>query len=350
MSNVDICYQNKIIHLSDYGLTASVLSEPFISIKEIFNFDNNDLIVVLRAGIVSNEQIQKRLINQIGSIKNKGRCYFFIEDLFTVEKFELELIDKISKKLNIDPVIFHCEKNNDTEYFDWYVSSYVLSIKDYPVITTDFSKKICCFNRRFTDYRYLASAFLSNYKEDTIVTQHYSLLEIGKSSIDIDKLDARLNLKTGIDFLRLQEKIKNSNDPVNVDYTSPEAITELIKLTQDCFCSLITESKFHSAMPNFSEKTLRAIISGRPFVLLAPVGTLQLLKDLGFKTFSRFWDESYDLEQDSTKRFEKVMFVVKEILEKENLDIEPMMSVLEHNQKQLGSIPKRMYQLLNQRP
>jgi hypothetical protein len=44
------------------------------------------------------------------------------------------------------------------------------------------------------------------------------------------------------------------------------------------------------------------------------------------------------------------MFVVKEILEKENLDIEPMMPLLEYNQQQLGSIPKRMYRLLNQRP
>jgi hypothetical protein len=328
------------------------ISRTFKSINNLFCFGDNDIVIVIRAGAVYNEKIYSKILNSINQIANKNHLHFFMEDLFTTptNSPEVELMTNISKYFNLEYTIYHCEKNSVTKYFDWFVAESVIELIERPRIHQQFSKKICCFNRRYTDYRYLASAFLSNYVNDVSLTQHYSLPAVENNLINVDQLDSKLNIQTGLAILNGQGRINDYHIPVCVDYTSEKAREKLIKITQDCFCSLITESKFHSDMPNFSEKTLRAIISGRPFVLLAPVGTLQLLKDLGFKTFSRFWDESYDLETDSTKRFEKVMFIIKEILEKEHLDIEPMMPILEHNQKHLGSIPKQMYQLLNQRP
>lgn len=43
-----------------------------------------------------------------------------------------------------------------------------------------------------------------------------------------------------------------------------------------------------------TEKTYKAIVSQRPFILFAPSGSLELLKKEGFKTFDSFIDESYD--------------------------------------------------------
>jgi hypothetical protein len=352
MAVVDIFYQDKIIQIDPTSVSVNSISGPFISIKNLFRFGSNDVVIVIRANAVSNEKIYHKTLNHINQIKDKTHLYFFIEDLFTTETNipELVFIKKVSDYFKLHYTVYHCEQNTFTKYFDWYVADSVLSLTELPSIHQFFSKKICCLNRRYTDYRYLASAFLSNYANHVSLTQHYSLPTVENSLIDIDQLDYKLQIKTGLSVLHGQGRINNYQTPVDVDYTSKQSSDKLIAITQDCFCSLVTESKFHSNMPNFSEKTLRAIVSGRPFVLLAPAGTLQLLKDLGFKTFSRYWDESYDLEQDSTKRFEKVMFVVKDILENENLDIEPMMPLLEYNQKQLGSIPKRMYRLLNQRP
>ncbi len=352
MAVVDIFHQDKVTQINSDSVSVSPISGPYISIKNLFRFGLNDVVIVIRANAVSNEKIYHKTLNHINQITDKKHLHFFIEDLFTTETNipELNFIKKVSGYFKLEHTVYHCEKNNFTKYFDWYVADSVLSLTELPNIHQFFSKKICCFNRRYTDYRYLASAFLSNYPNHVSLTQHYSLPTVENSLIDIDQLDYKLQIKTGLSILHGQGRINNYQTPVDVDYTSKQASDKLIAITQDSFCSLVTESKFHSTMPNFSEKTLRAIISGRPFVLLAPAGTLQVLKDLGFKTFSRYWDESYDLEQDATKRFEKVMFVVKEILEKENLDIEPMMPLLEYNQQQLGSIPKRMYRLLNQRP
>jgi hypothetical protein len=352
MATVDIFYQNTMKQIDSDKVSVSHLPKTFKSIDNLFNFGLTDVVVVIRAGAVYNKKIYSKILNNINQIENKKHLHFFMEDLFTTptNSPEMELMTNISKYFNLEYTIYHCEKNNFTKYFDWFIAERVIELTERPRIHQRFSKKVCCFNRRYTDYRYLASAFLSNYANDVSLTQHYSLSTVENSAINIEQLDNKLNIKTGLAILQGKERINDYQIPVEVGYTSWIARWRLIKTTQDSFCSLVTESKFHSTMPNFSEKTLRAIISGRPFILLAPAGTLQLLKDLGFKTFSRYWDESYDLELDPTKRFEKVMFVVKEILEKEHLDIEPMLPILEHNQQHLGSIPKQMYRLLNQRP
>ena len=44
--------------------------------------------------------------------------------------------------------------------------------------------------------------------------------------------------------------------------------------------------------------------------MVAPPYTLVALKSLGYKTFDRWWDESYDLEEDHTLRMQKIFKVI----------------------------------------
>jgi hypothetical protein len=53
------------------------------------------------------------------------------------------------------------------------------------------------------------------------------------------------------------------------------------------------ETVFQYPYPYLTEKTFRAIIHKRPFVILGAVHSLKLLQDLGFKTFSNFWSEEW---------------------------------------------------------
>jgi hypothetical protein len=41
--------------------------------------------------------------------------------------------------------------------------------------------------------------------------------------------------------------------------------------------------------------------------------SLSKLRELGFKTFDKWWNESYDLETNFTRRFEKIVEVMEEI-------------------------------------
>jgi hypothetical protein len=71
--------------------------------------------------------------------------------------------------------------------------------------------------------------------------------------------------------------------------------------------------------------------------------TLKLLKQVGFKTFSDFWDESYDQEMNNEHRLLKILnlidyidtFTLSELTELKK----QMVPVLEHNYNVLRSLP-----------
>jgi hypothetical protein len=50
-----------------------------------------------------------------------------------------------------------------------------------------------------------------------------------------------------------------------------------------------------------------------PFVLVSTANSLEYLRGYGFKTFDSIWDESYDIEQDDTKRLVKIADLLKQL-------------------------------------
>lgn len=56
-----------------------------------------------------------------------------------------------------------------------------------------------------------------------------------------------------------------------------------------------------------SEKTIKCLITGMPFVVVATPHFLKHLRELGFHTYGGLWDESYDNELDPTKRIDKIV-------------------------------------------
>jgi len=62
-----------------------------------------------------------------------------------------------------------------------------------------------------------------------------------------------------------------------------------------------------------TEKTARPILSMVPFVLLSSPFSLKNLQNKGFKTFNKWWNESYDNEIDVNKRIDKVFDVFEYI-------------------------------------
>jgi hypothetical protein len=65
--------------------------------------------------------------------------------------------------------------------------------------------------------------------------------------------------------------------------------------------SVVLETVFDQRI-HLTEKTLRPIACGHPFILVAGAGSLALMQHYGFKTFSPYINEEYDLEQDPTRR------------------------------------------------
>ena len=108
------------------------------------------------------------------------------------------------------------------------------------------------------------------------------------------------------------------------------------------YFNIVCETSCHSDYTFITEKTLRPIINLQPFIIFGNPYTLKSLKELGFKTFDKWVDESYDLEINTNKRFE---LAYNEILKISKLDIDEiheiyfdMFEVLEHNFNNLVKI------------
>lgn len=101
----------------------------------------------------------------------------------------------------------------------------------------------------------------------------------------------RCNLEDFVEYNDLPASASADYDAV--DYSS-------------CGIEVVLETLFDDTRQHLTEKTLRPIATGCPFILAATPGSLEYLKNYGFKTFSDYIDESYDKIQDPVKRLKAI--------------------------------------------
>jgi hypothetical protein len=104
---------------------------------------------------------------------------------------------------------------------------------------------------------------------------------------------------------------------------------------QDSLIYVPTETVYFGRRTHITEKTFKAIALEMPFVLVAPAGSLEYLREYGFQTFAGIFDESYDVETDDILRVEKVVKLLKDLdglSVQERRDIhQACLSAVEHN-------------------
>ena len=91
----------------------------------------------------------------------------------------------------------------------------------------------------------------------------------------------------------------------SADYDSSDYVQTAIEVVLE---TVFDDTKWH-----LTEKTLRPIACGHPFILVGTPGSLQYLKRYGFQTFGKYIDESYDSIQDPVQRLEAVVKLMQSI-------------------------------------
>jgi hypothetical protein len=104
---------------------------------------------------------------------------------------------------------------------------------------------------------------------------------------------------------------------------------------QDSLVYVPTETVYFGRRLHLTEKTFKAIALEMPFVMVAPAGSLEYLREYGFQTFASVLDESYDLEIDDLKRVERVVKLLADlsaltVQERQQLH-RHMLPMVEHN-------------------
>jgi len=77
--------------------------------------------------------------------------------------------------------------------------------------------------------------------------------------------------------------------------------------------SLIVETEAELEEYHVTEKTLKCLILGHPFIVMGTPKFLNFLHNMGFKTYSSMFDESYDNIMDLESRMDAVINLVKEV-------------------------------------
>ena len=88
-----------------------------------------------------------------------------------------------------------------------------------------------------------------------------------------------------------------------------------VKAHLDCFFNIVTETLFDDQSIFLTEKTYKPIYMCQPFIIFGNPHSLKKLKELGYKTFDKWWDESYDDEMDVNLRFQKIVIILEKITE-----------------------------------
>lgn len=176
-------------------------------------------------------------------------------------------------------------------------------------------KLLLMWNRRYRPHRLQLAALLE--KNNLIDRSYISLPDCHVESPSIlfsDEID-RMNLVNQFAHMGLeQQHIDNLASKLPLVLDGEEDIVQMCSdegnvnrpYYQNSLISLVTETNFYNNEVTLTEKSFKPLKEKHPFILVGVPGCLQGMRDLGYQTFSEFWDESYDTIREPLVRMRKI--------------------------------------------
>lgn len=290
---------------------------------------------------------------------------------------EFDMIERWCSKHNCKFKIFTNEYHmlealQQTRYANWAIYPLdtfslgycFLNREPWDGLNMDIEHKVNCFTYRWDQHRNLAVSFIHNVFGDQPITHYHDTENV------IDKFSFK-NSKHYNTLLQGRKSL-NSIVPVSVDINNTQkvnmqthrlpAINAINSISEhsagleeyyrNSFVTLACETNYEYPWGQISEKTLDPIKHGSAILLLAGPHSLELLKQWGLKTFSEFWDESYDQELNPIKRMDKVFDILLDIKQQSFNELQQirkhMRSTLVHNRNVIrtGEIRKHITKVI----
>jgi hypothetical protein len=243
-----------------------------------------------------------------------------------------EYSDSIAAKLGLPPIRI--------VYFsalEWMLNKYCGPIPNTLAIK-QYDKKFLNLNRRWRTHRPLL----------VLLMYHQKLLDNGFVSFgpaDEEYYNTWERIWGGLKCTTWQNrKVFNAviesesiKDMPSLYLDTDELRTNRAELTdstnryyEDSYFSVVSETTFYSTDLTqnsrfVTEKTFKAIMMNHPFIIVSLPGSLEVLKDLGYKTFSPWINESYDQEKND---LERMLMIVDEIKRLSNLPADELEAFL----------------------
>lgn len=181
----------------------------------------------------------------------------------------------------------------------------------------NFKNLFICLNNRGHPHRVktIDKIIKNNLLNDGIISWH-------DKTIGVSQLNSNLVLKS-------------EKDTQFYQHILPREFNE-------CLINLITESTVDNYLIDVSEKTINAIISGMPFLIIGCPKIHKKLEELGFKLFTEIFDYEFDSFINLDERIESVINQLSSIKEKYHKRYAQIYKAIEpkilHNRLQLVKI------------
>ena len=122
--------------------------------------------------------------------------------------------------------------------------------------------------------------------------------------------------------------------------------TSSADFTVEDYCAtdieVVLETLFDDKRLHLTEKSLRPIACGHPFILVATQGSLQYLRNYGFRTFGDVIDEGYDLIENPLDRLKAIVMAMKQITnwtkEEKQYKMRLLQEIAEYNKQHFFSV------------
>ena len=143
----------------------------------------------------------------------------------------------------------------------------------------------------------------------------------------------------------IDQQWKPENQLENYTSPTPAASCSSADFSIEDYCDtefeVVLETLFDDARIQLTEKILRPIACGQPFLLLGTAGSLKYLQHYGFKTFSDIIDESYDNINNAKDRMQAVINTMTRIVNwtdsERKINHNKIKEITEHNRSHFFS-------------
>jgi hypothetical protein len=319
--------------------------DRFVTIQELQDVIviNFDCLYERECGIRGADQLVY-LAHKLG----QGKRFLFLSEDGTLiqQSGASEIIKNIIQCFNLDKdtCAVVCRENLDipnitiinNEAIPYWCRVLHPHIKDIPIPIGSFIKKFAVWANRGTFIRLdIARYLFENYADESFISyQEQDMLA-----------DRKLKeyFSDNIDWA-------NQHTPIIYDEIFPgrQFNFELIvgasrKPYNDYFIEIVAETD--TLTTNWiTEKTVKNLYIGKPFIVMGGPGLLDKIRSFGFQTFSPWIDESYDTITNNYQRLETIKQEIDRIANKTDVEIHQMhqqlLPIFEHNRKTYRDIFK----------
>jgi len=290
---------------------------------------------------------------------NQGKAYLLINNDW--ESWSKEFLQSIYKKLkssSINPlkIIYMCNAIDiESEHYKLCIEEKISrwnqikvlysphTFNNWPYMLPFFDfdrsvpkvKRFLCLNRVVREHRLQLAGMLSYYD---LLDKGYFSLGTNSNWVNHVMRQQPVEIKQGLQKIQKKVPIVLDTGDFVTNHVGWDSLP--IEYYQKSYFSLVSGTyalDTQEVSRGINEKEFKPILAKHPFILWTRPFTLKYLKSEGFLTFDRWFDESYDNEENDLIRLQMITQEVRRLcsLPSKTMDtiLNDMKHILEHNYK-----------------